>query len=70
MDKEKFIRNLKKTGICSNEEIAQFMLKNYFLKGLGWDEMQEDMVTKYHCDPVYARMLRESFFSNLTKWSR
>ena len=64
----RFLERVFKTGECSRAEILKFMLGNYFLKGLSFDDFQDDLVFIYCQDEVYAKALRDSFEEELKKY--
>ncbi|MHC1720839.1 MAG: hypothetical protein AB9844_09325 [Clostridiaceae bacterium] len=69
MNSKAFLKKIFKTGEGTTEEIIQFMLKNYFLKGYGLDDFEEDLILKYNKDERYSRDLRECLEDRLKKYS-
>lgn len=70
MDSKAFMKKIFKTGEGTTEEIVQFMLKNYFLKGYTLDDFEDDLILKYHKDEWYAKAVRECFEEKMVKWSK
>lgn len=71
MRSEEFLKRVFKTGIATEEEIIQYMLKNYYLKGLTIKDFENDVVkkSKTHSE-YYARCLADSFYETMKKWSK
>ena len=70
MDSKEFRKILFKTGEVSTDDILKYMLKNYFLKGYGLEELEADMILKYNTSEYYAKALKESFEKTLKDYSR
>lgn len=64
----RFLERVFKTGECSRAEILKFMLGNYFLKGLTFDDFEDDLVFIYIQDSEYAKALRLCFEEELRKY--
>lgn len=70
MNSKEFINRIRKTGEATNDEIAKFMIKNYFLKGYTFEDFEEDLVLRHNISESYAKALTESFREVLKRWSR
>lgn len=64
-----FLQQVFDTGVASENDIARFMIFNYFLKGYNLDDFQEDLVLNYNQNEKYAKALRDSFEESLIKFS-
>lgn len=70
MNSRDFIRNIFKTGEATEEEIAKFLLKNYFLKGDGMEDFRQDLIHRYKQSETYSNALAESFRLVLKNYSK
>jgi hypothetical protein len=69
MNSREFLKEIFRSGIATDEEIAKYMLKNYFLKGKTFDDFEED-IRKLNKGEYYPKGLRESFEDNLKRYSK
>ena len=70
MNSRVFMKRIFKIGEGTTEEIIQYMLKNYFLKGLTLDNFESDLLEKYKKGEWYSKALRECFEEKMKKYSR
>jgi len=52
--KDKFIKNMGKTGKVSTDQFVLFLLEHYFMKDLDLDAYEEDLEMHYGYSESYA----------------